>query len=52
MDGLPSPNVQDREVTGPVEASVNWTPSGLTPEVGVPVNPAVTGAGAGIVAVI
>jgi len=53
MDVPPSPNVHDQDVTGPVDASVNYTASGLFPDVGLPVKLAVTGpGGTGVVVVV
>ena len=40
---FPSPNDQFQPVGEPVDRSVNWTVSGATPEVGVPVKLAVGG---------
>jgi hypothetical protein len=49
---FPSPNVHNREITGPEEVSENCTVSGTTPVRGFAVNEAVTGnGGRGVVAV-
>ena len=50
VDVLPSPNVHDHAVTGPVDASVNWIGRGLLPDVGLPVKMAFTGSGAVVIA--
>ena len=51
LDVLPSPNIHSHDVTGPVDAFVNCTASGLLPDTGLPVKNAITGSG-GVVVVL